>query len=529
MSHKELYSLTYNEKASFAHVLFTANTATGQIGTSAEPIFDSDHTSATYSSNVSDDITYSATAGTFTFSRAGIYHIVLNATTNQETAHAEQTFTFHLNSASDFYTAVRQVNTGYDPVDSTHQAVVSISAGDVLHLEMKTASNTATIHKATSVIITEITSGHYISHQATANGTETGITAFNPWEEDHTNAPSTYTTVKAEMTQTTSEGKFTANVAGRYLIMVTNFFTLGDQTGGTAMIEMILKKNNTGFCTRTVADNAADDPSENTFCLIEDLDAGDYLTAFWDTNDEDAGDSVQVQKGTTFTVYKLDEDVYVNGDTSGYFGYPSISVLSKANATSTAGLRNPFDEDSYSTDDFETRSASGITFTPADGKFTVSEPGLYVVAFAGIFSLSSGGMGDLIIKVNGTAVVTMRPKIANTPDPLDRTITAFVELNKGDYVTVFYDMQSGKPVVCKAGTQISIYRYFGFFKTEDTESDGLIEDDHTINTFSQGNLSNQYERSVDQVPFRLGVRGALNLRGRPITQSAVVKLGDKKN
>jgi hypothetical protein len=138
-------------------------------------------------------------------------------------------------------------------------------------------------------------------------------------------------------------------------------------------------------------------------------------------------------------------------------------------------------------------------------------------------------MGDLIIYVNGVAAVTMRPKIANTPDPLDRTITAFVELNKGDYVTVFYDMQSGKPVVCKAGTQISIYRYFGFFKTEDTESDGLIENDFTINTFSQENLSNQHERSIGQVPFKMGIRGALNLRGRPITQAAVVELGDKKN
>jgi hypothetical protein len=263
--------------------------------------------------------------------------------------------------------------------------------------------------------------------------------------------------------------------------------------------------------------------------LIEDLEGGDFLTAFWDTNDEDANDSVQVQKGTTFTVYKLDEDVYENGATRGYFGYPYISVLSKANTNGSVLAKNPFDEDSYSTDDFETRSASGITFTPADGKFTVDEPGLYVVAFAGVYSLNSGGTVDITIAVNGTTVVTQGGKIANGPDPLDRTAIAFLELNKGDYIEVFYDMEAGKPVVAKAGTQIAIYRYFGFFKTEDTESDGLIEDDHTINTFSQGNLSNQYERSVDQVPFRLGVRGALNLRGRPITQSAVVKLGDKKN
>jgi len=528
MSHKNSHAETYAQKASFANVLCTTSTAAGQIGTSAEPIFDSDHSSVVFSSNVSDDITYTANAGTFTFARAGIYHIVLSANTNQESSNQIQTFTFHLNSASAFYTGERQINTGYDPIESTHQAVVSISANDVLHIEMVTAGHTATINNGTSVIITEITSGHYISHQATANGTETGITAFNPWEEDHTNAPGTYTTVKAGMTQTTSEGKFTANVDGRYLIMVTNFFLLAVQTGGTPTIEMILKKNGTGFCTRTVVANRFDDPAENTFCLIEDLAAGDYLTATWDTNDEDEDEGIQVRKGTTFTVYKLDEDVHVNGDTSGYFGYPYASVLSKANTNGSVLALNPFDEDNYSTDDFETRSASGITFTPADGKFTVDEPGLYVVAFAGVYSLNSGGTVDITIAVNGTTVVTQSGKIANGPDPLDRTAIAFLELNKGDYIEVFYDMEAGKPVVVQVGTQISIYRYFGFYKeVQTTNADGLINDDLTIDTFSQGNLSNQYDRSVDQVPFKFGIRGPGTLRGRG-TNPSVVKLGDKK-
>jgi len=532
MPNKNFYGQTYAQKASFANVLCTTGTASGQIGTSAEPIFDSDHTGVVFSSNVSDDITYTADAGTFTFSRAGIYHIVLSANTNQNTANRIQTFTFHLNSASAFYTAERQINTGYDPIESTHQAVVSISADDVLHIQMKTAGNNATITKGTSVIITEITSGHYISHQATANGSNTNIGAFNPWEQDFTGAPASYTTVKNGMTQDTSQGKFQANVAGRYLIMVTNIFLLADQTGGTPTIEMTLKKNNTIFCTRSVVANRFDDPAENTFCLIEDLEIGDFLTAFWDTNDEDDGDGIQAQKGTTFTVYKLDEDVYVNGDTSGYFGYPYASVLSKANTIASDASINPFDEDNYSTDDFETRSASGITFTPADGRFTVDEPGLYVVAFVGLYSLTSGGTCDLKIKVNDEDKVHQVGKIADGPDPLDKTVIGFLELKKGDYIGAFFNMNTDdpiNPVIALAGTQISIYRYFGWFEKEDTEPDGLIGNDFTINTFSQDNLSNQHKRSVDQVPFKLGIRGALNLRGRPTILSAGVKLGDKKN
>ena len=164
---------------------------------------------------MSDDITYTADAGTFTFERAGIYHIVLVAVTQQETAHRLQTFAMHLNSASAFYTGAKHVNTGYDPVESTHQAVVSIAADDVLHIRMKTAANTATIIQGTSVIITEITSGHYASHQATAAGSNTNIDEFNPFDTNYSGNPSSYTTVTAGMTVTATDGSFTVEFCGK--------------------------------------------------------------------------------------------------------------------------------------------------------------------------------------------------------------------------------------------------------------------------------------------------------------------------
>ena len=56
-------------------------------------------------------------------------------------------------------------------------------------------------------------------------------------------------------------------------------------------------------------------------------------------------------------------------------------------------------------------------------------------------------------------------------------------------------------------------------------ADGLINADLIIDTFSQGNLSVQYDRSVDQVPFKFGIRGPGTLRGRG-TNPSVVKIGD---
>ena len=75
-----------------------------------------------------------------------------------------------------------------------------------------------------------------------------------------------------------------------------------------------------------------------------------------------------------------------------------------------------------------------------------------------------------------------------------------------------------------------MFRYYGFFGSLDTAAavDGLISNDFTINTFSQGNLSAQYDRNIAQVPFKLGVRGAGTLRGG-CTRPSITKLGDKKN
>jgi hypothetical protein len=74
-----------------------------------------------------------------------------------------------------------------------------------------------------------------------------------------------------------------------------------------------------------------------------------------------------------------------------------------------------------------------------------------------------------------------------------------------------------------------MFRYYGFFELSDIGSVApvLISDDLTINTFSRENLSAQYERNIDQIPFKFGIRGPGTLRGRG-TEPSVVKLGDKK-
>ena len=72
--------------SSYAHVECTTSSATTAIGTTAAYIFDTDHGSVAFSSNISDDITWAGSAGTFTFARAGVYHVIVNAITSQVTS-----------------------------------------------------------------------------------------------------------------------------------------------------------------------------------------------------------------------------------------------------------------------------------------------------------------------------------------------------------------------------------------------------------------------------------------------------------
>ena len=65
------------------------------------------------------------------------------------------------------------------------------------------------------------------------------------------------------------------------------------------------------------------------------------------------------------------------------------------------------------------------------------------------------------------------------------------------------------------------------YNDEDVVPVPLINTNNDINTFSQDNLSVQYDRETPQVPFMFGIRGPLTLRGRG-TEPSVVKIGDKK-
>ena len=116
---------------------------------------------------------------------------------------------------------------------------------------------------------------------------------------------------------------------------------------------------------------------------------------------------------------------------SGYF-----SAMEWWNTSCLAEV-NPFDEDSYSSADFDTRASNGITFTAGDGTFTVSEPGLYFVMHNALITVAGDVVVTMKIKVNGVAQVTADSShLDSLDDPENRTIQGFLSLEENDVVSV---------------------------------------------------------------------------------------------
>ena len=126
---------------SYAYVECTTSSANTAFDTSAKHVFDADHGSVVFTDDISDDIVWDRSAGTFNFKETGIYHIVANLITESDTATNIHTFTFNLNSDSAIYTGAALCPAAFDPVGHTHQRIISISAGDVLHIKGVSSAN----------------------------------------------------------------------------------------------------------------------------------------------------------------------------------------------------------------------------------------------------------------------------------------------------------------------------------------------------------------------------------------------------
>ena len=294
--------------------------------------------------------------------------------------------------------------------------------------------------------------------------------------------------------------------AGRYFIMVSNFIGVG--SGTNSNVVMHLKEGSNELYSGTTRPHHNTDVEESTICLIEDLAAGAVLTITYDIGSDNCFAAV----GTTFTVYKLNENLQ-NLNEALDVNSASICVVNKASGTATADEVGVFDEDSYSSDDFDTRYTNDITFVPGTGTFTIGSKGKYWIFYSGF--ITTAGDVDLISKIKHNDVVILQgsAKIDSLEDPQNRSYTTVIDCDAGDTISVTVDSDTAVNTTIGPGTSLTVVRLSDWAISQTTPEE-LIDSGYRINSFSKDHLSVQHNRHADQVPFILGVPGPLSLRKR---------------
>jgi hypothetical protein len=499
-----------------SYAYLKTNSATSNIANTALNIFDTDlYSGDNPTAIISDDITWTEDAGTLTFQSPGVYHVILSAVVNQVTGEEAQTFKFIVNS-TDKYIATTSGEIAHTPLPRPFQTILKFAAGDVLHVKASVAGHNITIAAGSTLVVTKIVSGIYAKAEITTSGTTGVDSEFDPFDTDDDDV-AVGRSLSSGITFASDYTTATVSEAGRYVLAVTNIATCSSSTACKFMVDL------GGSKIYTIANtvNSSADPGVFTIYLVLDLDADDVITILWDSIT--GGRTIVPNLGTCLSMYKLAEDGIKRQDAY-------ATVYTEVNSAAAATKINPFDNDSYGTANFSESAdkveLNKVAHTAADGTFEVSEPGLYHCFVVIPITVNGDLDAQMEILVNGGTVLTSIPKIDSTADPATATISALLPLKAGDSVSMTVDSDNSQTIRCDSGGAFNLYRVYPFINNESSAS-GLIDNDYTINTFSQTNLSTQFDRNVDQVPFKFGIRGPGTLRGR--TDADVVTLGDKKN
>ena len=171
------------------------------------------------------------------------------------------------------------------------------------------------------------------------------------------------------------------------------------------------------------------------------------------------------------------------------------------------------------------------------GAFEVATGGIYFVMWNMNMNTGTTGTRALKIQKNDAVIYEKEWRVNAAVDPQENSCIVMLDLNSGDDLKFFINNIRGSG----GGNGQMFEPHITIFKVDDVASHTLqdgtvaeknIADDFTINTHSISTLSRQYDRVGDQVPFILGTRGPLSLRGREINSTdepPIVKPGDKKN
>ena len=506
----------------FSIMIAADSNALSDAADEEENIFDEDKYSSFTATTVSSpDITFTSSDGRITFGAAGTYLLVgnLDWTVGADT---DTTIKIYKNGSAVYQMAAISAWTTLDPINASYHTVLDISAGDYIEVKVSTDDTGAiTVQNGTTFVALKA-NGDYGSLTYTA-AASAGVAGAVEAIGD-SNLGGTVVTNLNNVTFVAAAGTLTpANT--RPFLMLSTLVGLHTKQSEVAYS---LFANGSALDSTSVTIHKNLDPQEVTYGILKDLTGGQTASSRFESTAGSAG-AITIKDGTSFSIF----------DTSHSAGTaPSAYISLAVNADSdgnTTGDTICFDSNEWSSyADTDHVTATGITFTADGGTFVVGTAGKYFILWNLVIGSASGSSTERTVKIkNSGTTIYSAPWVLNSNfDPLEKTVCLIMDVVAGASLTFVVEDPDGK---FDAGTAITMFKVdeVNDLYTQSVPTDSLIAADFTINGFSADGLSPQHDRIIQkQVPFLLGVRGPMSLRGRRLATTETppnVSTGDKKN
>ena len=496
--------------------IFTGVDSTPATTDEFDPFDEDNYSSYTYTSVSSPDISYDSSVGKIYFAAAGVYLVIFGANLNVSAATGVQARIYR-NGTQIYISDPIGLNHNNDPRDATFHMMVEVEKGDSMKVSLQTNdSDTMLVQEGTSLVMLKA-SGDYgsLRYSADANAAGSGPAEFTLYDSD--NGGTVQTELK-NVSFAAATGLMTPTNTRKFLLLSTPILNVG--TSGDITHKLYANGSSLDDLPGRVATGALS-PIDLSYGFLKDL------TGAQTTSDRMIGaGTITVLRGSTFTIF----DISNSGvDPSGYL---ALTVNGDSDAIGDSAEKICFDEDNWGTYASTVRSgaingSTGITYTQADGKFTVGTAGKYFVLWTTALGTVTDATTTVRVRKNGAIHYTTPWFVDGSRDPLENTVALVIDADADDYLQFSIQIASGGDGKFDAGTAITIFRVddISNFLPEELASE-LISDDYTINTYNNDVLSAQHDKITKQVPFILGTPGPISLRSR--STAPIIDIGKKK-
>ena len=474
--------------------------------------------------NHSPDLVFDNTLGRITANATGTYLFVYQLVF-ESTQITNISLFVRKNGSDEFYTAGTRAFAQLEHCTTTCHGLIDLVAGDYLEVGASTDNEQEFIVNTGTNFTLLKANGDYGNVKYTENASAGAINTLEVIGD--TQAAAGGGTVVTNLKNVSiSNGLMTPSNTRPFLAFAT---LVGEHSATSGETELGIYANGSAIDDTSVLIHSNSDPDAQSFALLKNLTGGQTASGRYKAS---STKTIATKNGSSFTIF----DVSNNSGNSNPSAFLSFSIDGDSSALN-GNDATLFKDDVYSSYSTVTHAtATGITYSSNTGTFVPASSGKYFV----VINLIIGDLGanrdfGLDIQKNGTDIYVSTLHLRSQFDPQEKTLCLILDADAGDSFTfILGNDGSDSSVEIKSGTTISMFKVDDLkeLHAESVPTDSLIADDFTINSFSAAGLSPQYNRlETEQVPFSLGIRGPMSLRGRPTNTDGTpsnISTGTKK-